>query len=236
MRRVEYGEGDRRLVFVLGWGNRPEHDTVDWLLTELVDAGYQLTVFELPWTITDFESEYLQPVREFVDTLDSYRLLSHSTGGLIARYIEADDRLETRTYLSPWWGIHEDTRGPLLSLVTKLPISRRFLPAIGDDPESELGGLVTQEKLNDSPDRAAPTFLREAMRAQEAMPPFDESDVVFYTPTDAIVDAGAIERQTPEANRIQYEGGHELFASRCREEYLDRVLAAVDGGLDALPN
>jgi hypothetical protein len=118
--------------------------------------------------------------------------------------------------------------------VTKLPISRPFLPAIGDDPAAELGGLVTQEKLDDSPDYAAPTFLREAMRAQDAMPPFDESDVVFYTTTDAIVDAGAIERQTPEANRIQYEGGHELFASRCREEYLERVLAAVDGGFDAL--
>jgi hypothetical protein len=78
MRRVEYGDGDRRLVFVLGWGNRPEHDTVDWLLTELVDAGYRTTVFELPRTITDFESEYLEPVREYVDKPDSYRLLIRS--------------------------------------------------------------------------------------------------------------------------------------------------------------
>jgi hypothetical protein len=236
MRRVEFGEGDRRLVFVLGWGNRPEHETVDWLLTELVDAGYHVTAFEVPRTITDFESEYLDPVRAFVDTLDSYRLLSHSTGGLIARYIEADDRLQTRTYLSPWWGIHEDTRGPLFSLVTKLPISRPFLPAFSDDPAAELGALVTEERLQDSPEYAAPTFLREAMRGQQSMPPFDEADVVFYTPTDAVVDAGAIEQQTPEANRIPYEGGHELFSSRCREEYLAQVLTAIDGGIDALSN
>lgn len=234
MRRVERGNGDRQLVFVLGWGNRPEHACVDWFVSALADAGYTITVFELPWTITDFESQYLDPVVSYVETLDSYRLLSHSTGGLISRYIEADESLQTRTYLSPWWGIHEDTQGPLLSLVTKLPISRRVLPASGDEPEDELGGLVTQEKLDDSPDRAAPTFLREAIRGQSAMPAFDEDDVVFYTGSDAVVDARAIERQTPARNRIQYDGGHELFASHCREARLDQVLAAIDGGVETL--
>jgi len=234
MRRVEYGDGGDRLVFVLGWGNKPEHDGVRWLLDRLTDAGYQVTVFQLPTTITAFQSEYLDPVADYVAGLDSYRLLSHSTGGLITRHVEADDRLLTRTYLSPWWGFHEGLENPVVRLAMKLPISKPVLPTGDGDEQAELGELISPEDAADGPDRAAPTFLREARRGQKAMPPFDENDVVFYTPSDAIVGTGAIESQTPAANRIQYEGGHELFNSRCREEHLELLLAATDRGYAAL--
>lgn len=232
MRRVEFGDGDRRLVFVLGFGNRPEHDGVQWLLDRLTDAGYRVTAFEIPRTVTDFESEYLAPVADYVADLDSYRLLSHSTGGLIARYVDADGGLETRTYLSPWWGFHEDLETPLVSLLMKLPVSKPILPASSD--RSDLGELASDEWLADSPDYAAPTFLREARRAQKAIPPFDEDDVVFYNPEDPIVGADAIEAQTPAANRVEFTGGHELFNSRCRDEHVETLLAAVDRGTDAL--
>jgi len=234
MRREEYGDGDDRLVLVLGWGNRPEHAGPGWLIDRLAEAGYRVTAFEIPRTITDFESEWLAPVRRYVAELDAYRLLSHSTGGLIARYIEADDRLVTRTYLSPWWGFHGDLANPVVSLAMKLPISTPILPTGGGDETEELGALIDQEAIDDGPDYAAPTFLREAKRAQESMPPFDEDDVVFYTPSDAIVGTGAIEAQAPAASRVTYEGGHELFCSRCREDRIGEVLAAVDRGVEGL--
>lgn len=80
----------------------------------------------------------------------------------------------------------------------------------------------------------APTFLREAGRAQAVMPPFDADDVVFYSPADPIVGVGAIEAQAPEENRVQYEGGHELFCSSAREDHLDTLIDALDRGVAAL--
>ena len=231
MRREEFGTGDNRLVLVLGWGNRPEHAGVQWLVEQLTDAGYRVTAFEIPTTITDFGAEWLAPVAEYVADLDEYRLLSHSTGGLIARHVEADDQLRTRTYLSPWWGFAGSMQNLVVSLAMKLPISTPILPIGDGDETEELGALVTEEAVADGPDRAAPTFLREARRGQSSMPPFDERDMVFYTPSDAVVGTHAIEAQTPPGNRITYDGGHELFCSRCREDRIGEVLAAVDRGL-----
>ncbi|MGZ0745767.1 alpha/beta hydrolase [Haloparvum sp. AD34] len=231
MRRVQFGDGSEEVVLVLGFGNRPEHDGVQWLIDQLTAAGYTVTAFEIPRTITDFESEYLAPVVDYVDTLDSYRVLSHSTGGLIARYLD-DDAMETRTYLSPWWGFHDALDTPLVRFLLKLPISKPILPASAG--RAELGELATDEWVADSPDYASPTFLREARRAQESIPPFDPDDVVFYNPDDAIVGTDAIEAQTPAANRIQFDGGHELFCSRSRDDHVDALLDAVANGLTAV--
>jgi riboflavin biosynthesis pyrimidine reductase len=57
---------------------------------------------------------------------------------------------------------------------------------------------------------------------------------VFYTPEDRVVSVPAIEERAPERNRVAYEGGHELFSSPTREEYVDRILAAVDRGLEGV--
>ena len=43
MRREAYGtDNDDRLVFVLGWGNKPEYENVQWLINHLVEAGYHV--------------------------------------------------------------------------------------------------------------------------------------------------------------------------------------------------
>jgi len=231
VKRETFGDGEDRLVFVMGFGNRARHDGVRWLLDHLVEAGYRVDTFEIPRTITDFETEYLRPVEDHLADLPDYRLLSHSTGGLIGRYID-DEESTTRTYLSPWWGFHEDLRNPLVSALMKLPVSRPVLPASAT--RADLGELASDDWVEDAPDYAAPTFLREAKRAQERMPPFDTDDAVFYCPTDPIVGVDAIESQVPEANRVAYDGGHELFCSRSREDHIDTLLAAVDAGADAL--
>ncbi|MFB6126975.1 MAG: alpha/beta hydrolase [Halolamina sp.] len=233
MRRVDYGDGDGGdlVALVLGWGNRPEHDGVQWLIEQFTAAGYRVSAFELPRTITDFGAEYLAPVESFLADREEYRLLSHSTGGLICRHLP-DDGPATRTYLSPWWGFPGEGLS-VVDVAAKLPISTPILPT--DPTRSDLGELASEEWLADAPDYAAPTFLREAKRAQASLPPFDDDDVVFYAPDDAVVDPGAIESQAPAANRVRYEGGHELFCSRARDRHVDALLSAVDGGVDALP-
>lgn len=232
MRRESFGEADDdRLVFVMGWGNRARFDGVQWLVGQLTDAGYRVDTIEIPRTITDFDAEYLAPVESHLDDLDSYRLLSHSTGGLIARFLD-DDAMVTRTYLSPWWGFHPDLDNPIVTFAMKIPLAKPVLP--GGIDKADLGDLASDEWYEDAPDYAAPTFLREARRAQRRMPPFDTDDAVFYSPTDAVVGVDAIEAQAPEANRVAYEGGHELFCSSAREDHVDTLLAAVDEGADAL--
>jgi hypothetical protein len=224
------GAGDRDLVLVLGWGNRFEHDTVEWLVEQVTGAGYRVHGFQLPTAISDFDAEWLAPVADTAASLEQYRLLTHSTGGLIGEFVEG---AETKVHLSPWWGFHASLDTPLVSLLMRLPVSRPLLPA-GIEREA-LGEHVTEERMRDGPDRAAPTFLREAKRAQGRLPTFDEQRTsVFYTPDDEVVSAAAIERRVPPRNRVAYAGGHELFSSASRTDHIDAVLAALDAGPRAL--
>lgn len=222
-------DGDPTLLVVLGWGNRTHHEPVRWLIDHFSE-GFHVHTATLPVHVTDVQAEWVRPVERYAADLDSPALLGHSAGGLTAAHADVDAR--TRTYLSPWWGFHADLDNPLVSALMKLPISRPILPASAT--REDLGELASDEWLEDAPDYAAPTFLREAKRAQERMPPFDTDDAVFYSPTDPIVGAGAIESQVPASNRVSYEGGHELFCSRSRDDHIDTVLAAVDEGADAL--
>ncbi|GGL67688.1 alpha/beta hydrolase [Halocalculus aciditolerans] len=232
MRYEQFGaDGDPSVVTILGWGNRFRHENVQWLVGRVVDAGYRVHGFELPDVIRDFDAEYRDPVAERVADLDDYRLLTHSTGGLVGEFL---DGVEAKVHLSPWWGFHDALDNPVVSLAMRLPIATPILPA-GIDREG-LGALATDGQLADVPGRAAPTFLREAKRAQERLPAFDaERTSVFYTPADRVVGVDAIERRAPPENRVQYEGGHELFASPARDDHVDAVLAALADGPSALP-
>lgn len=232
MRQDTFGDdSDDRLVFLMGWGNRAHHPDIQWLVGHLTDAGYRVDTFELPRAIEDFDAEYLDPVQSYLAGLDSYRLLGHSTGGLIARFVD-DLALRTRTYLSPWWGLNERMDNRVVRSLARLPTARSVLPVRVS--REQLGALASDEWLADTPRAAAPSFLATVQAAQQRLPPFDDDDVVFYSPTDAVVGVDAIVEQTPEANRVAYQGGHELFCSRSREDHLDTLLAAIDRGVDAL--
>lgn len=232
MRRDTFGsDDDDRLVFLMGWGNRAHHPGIQWLVGHLTDAGYRVDTFELPRTITDFDTEYLGPVESYLADLDSYRLLGHSTGGLIARFV-SDPALQTRTYLSPWWGFTERMDNRLVRSLARIPTSRPVLPVRVS--RAELGALASDEWVNDTPDAAAPSFLATIERVQQRLPPFDEDDVVFYCPNDTIVGVDAIRDDVPPANRVPFQGGHELFCSRSRDRHLDALLRAIDRGVDGI--
>jgi len=217
-------EDGETLVFVMGWGNQAHHEPVRWLIDEFVDAGYRVHAIEIPTVVTDFRSEYVDPIQNYVDDLGEFRLVGHSTGGLIGPYIEGPT---TRTYLSPWWGFPDDG-GPLLDLITKLPLDRPLLPA-GTTREA-LGEYTTDRQLDEIPDKAAPSFLREARWGHEHRPPIDEDAVVFCSLRDEIVGVRAIGRAVPTSRIALYDGGHELFSAASRADHIDTLVSVVDSG------
>lgn len=228
--RVTNEDGDEDLVFILGWGNRHEHENVDWLVGQFADAGYRVHALQIPVFPGDFHADYVAPVRSYVADLDEFRLAGHSTGGLIAAYL---DGAETTTYLSPWWDFPPESKGALFSLVSKLGLDAKFIPS-GVDDRRAIGELATDRQLADVPETVSPRFIREASRGHEDRPAIDDHAVVFCSLRDEVVSVRAI-GEGADADQIQvYEGGHELFSSRRRDEYVDELLAAVDGGLDAV--
>lgn len=229
----QYGpEGGPDLVCILGWGNRLHHQNVQWLLDQFTDEGYRVHAFEIPVVVTDFEREYVAPVDRYVDDLGKYRLVGHSAGGLVAAYL---DGAQT-TFLSPFWGFPEGQVGiddALLDLVSRVPVAKPMLPT-GTASRSAIGELATERELRESPSRAAPTFIREARQAHRDLPPIDDDAVVFCSLADPVVSTRAIGRAVPAERTVVYDGGHELFASRSRDDHLDTLLAVVDEGADAL--
>ncbi len=229
----QYGpEGGPDLVCILGWGNRLHHENVQWLLDQFTDEGYRVHAFEIPVVVTDFEREYVAPVDRYVDDLGEYRLVGHSAGGLVAAYL---DGAQT-TFLSPFWRFPEGQVGiddALLDLVSRVPVAKPMLPT-GTASRSAIGELATERELRESPSRAAPTFIREARQAHRDLPPIDDDAVVFCSLADPVVSTRAIGRAVPAERTVVYDGGHELFASRSRDEHLDTLLAVVDEGADAL--
>ncbi|WP_415382312.1 alpha/beta hydrolase [Halosimplex sp. TS25] len=228
MEFTEFGDGDERVLFVLGWGNRAHHENVRWLVDELVAAGYTVDVGTIPDHGDDFDAQYVRPTQRRHDATDPDRVLSHSTGGLVAAHL---DSAAPRVYLSPWWGMAGES-GPLQRLLVSLPTARPIIPVPMDD--DALGDLATEDQLSDGPDRIAPAFLRTVADAQERLPNFREDSVVFCSLTDSVVGVDAIGEHAPAERIVLYDGGHEFFTSGSRDRTLEWVLAALADGPDAL--
>lgn len=213
------------LVWVMGWGNRVDSRHERWLVDQLVDAGYRVHAVELPTNTADFERDCIDPVAEYLADLDSPALLAHSMGGLALAHVTAHPRVDLdahAVYLSPWWGMHDlpIVVEPLLAL----PISRPFLP-ISVDPE-ELGELATERDAT-APTRISPRWIQTIRHHQRTLPPLADADRVFYSATDEVVDPDAIVAHTTPDQRRAYDGGHELFSSAGRDEYLQWILDAL---------
>ncbi|WP_123539195.1 alpha/beta hydrolase [Halosimplex salinum] len=227
MEFTEFGDGDERVLFVLGWGNRTHHENVRWLVDELVDAGYTVDVGQIPDHGSGFDAEYVRPTQARHDATEPDRTLSHSTGGLVAAHLDSS---APRVYLSPWWGMAGE--GLLERLVRSLPTDRPVVPVPFE--EGALGDLATERQRAEGPDRIAPAFLRTVADAQARLPPFRDDSVVFCSLADSVVGVGAIGEHAPAERTVLFDGGHECFSSSSRDRTVDWLLAVLDEGPEAL--
>lgn len=218
---VRGDDADPDLLWVMGWGNRADSRHESWFVDRLVDAGYRVHAVELPTNPTDVSDAWVGPVAAYRADLEDHVVVGHSAGGLTATLLAVDTR---RVLLAPWWGIPPG-QPALLHLLVRLPTSARVVP-VDQDP-SMLGDLATEEDLT-GPDRVSPAFVRAVQRAQAALPPLADEDVVFCSLCDEVVSVRAVGRHADAEQVRLYDGGHELFASGGREAYADRVVAAVD--------
>ena len=231
MRHRIFGEdSDTDLVFVMGWGNRWTHENVSWLIGKLTDAGYRVHAFELPTNIEDFKADWLEPIAEYVVDLESYQLLGHSAGALIAQALDGADN---HVYLSPWWGYSEAYPDPLLDVVSKLPTTFPCLP-IGEMDRAALGEKATDHQIATTPRWVSPAFVSETRRAQAELLTIDHDAVVFCSLRDPIVSLAPIGERVPAEHVVLYNGGHELFSSASRDHHIDTLLAALEHGADAV--
>lgn len=228
--RIFNEEGADDLAFVMGWGTRFTHENVRWLIGHLSNADYRVHAFELPTNPDDFKADWFEPVAEYVVDLDDYQLLAHSAGALIAQGL---DGAENHVYLSPWWGYAESWPRPLLDLVAAIPTAFPFLPAGRIDREAR-GELATDHQLATAPTWVSPAFVRETRHAQSSLLDIDHDAVVFCSLRDPVISLRAVGERVPPEHVVLYDGGHELFSSARRDEYVDAVLAALAEGADAV--
>ncbi|MFC7213433.1 alpha/beta fold hydrolase [Saliphagus sp. GCM10025334] len=228
--RIFNDEGEEDLVFVMGFGNRWTHENVSWLVGTLANAGYRVHAFELPTNIDDFKADWLEPVAEYVVDLEDYQLLAHSAGSLVAQALDGADN---HVYLSPWWGYNERVPNPVLDLLSQIPTSAPFLPR-GETDRSAIGDLATDHQLATSPKWVSPSFVRETRRAQGDLLAIDHDAVVFCSLKDPIIDHQPIGERVPPEHVVLYDGGHELFSSSVRDQYVGLLLTALEGGADAI--
>ncbi|MBO4247181.1 alpha/beta hydrolase [Halomicrobium sp. IBSBa] len=218
-------------LFVLGWGNRPEHEPVRWLIDRIAADGWRVHTATLPPHVTDVSEQWVRPVESYAADLDEPAVLAHSAGGLTVAH--ADLNAATTTYLSPWWGDPPSRQGPIVGLFAAIPGNAKLLPS-GVSDRSLIGEHATDEQLADGPDRVSPAFLRATKRAHGTLPEIDDEAVVFCSLTDRVVSTRAIGERMPAARTVLYDGGHELFSSRSRDEHVPTLLSALDRGADAV--
>ncbi|GAA0220372.1 alpha/beta hydrolase [Halobaculum roseum] len=219
------------LWFVMGWGNTPAQPAVGWLLDTLADAGFRTRAVEIPTNVSRFEREYLDPLAAVVDEEPAAdRVLSHSTGGLIAAHaIDAGVLPERAVHLSPWWGLHPSQRIPF-RVLGALPTSRELTSV---EPDRETLGERAEPSERD-PVGLSPSFVREVRRAQSSLPAAGDGEVAFCTLTDGLVGVDAVgERLSADRIRL-YDGGHECFASTGREAIVADAVAVLRDGPEAL--
>ncbi|WP_255168468.1 alpha/beta hydrolase [Natrononativus amylolyticus] len=228
--RIFNEEGEKDLVFVMGWGNRWTHENVSWLIGTLANAGYRVHAFELPTNIDDFKADWLEPIAEYVVDLDGYQLLGHSAGALIG---QALDGAENHVYLSPWWGYSDAYPAPALDLLGEIPTAFPFVPFGGFERE-DLGRRATDHQLATMPRWVSPAFVRETRHAQRELLTIDHDAVVFCSLRDPVISHRSIGERVPAEHVVLYDGGHELFSSRARDRYVDLLLESLEDGADAV--
>lgn len=201
---------------ILGWGDRPTHAPETWLFDRLAARGWRVHAVTLPENATAFGSAYIDPVAAIRDRIEPAAVVGQSLGGLVAAHLPGDD---PRVYTAPFWGFTLPDR--LLSVVGRLPIRARLLPAATDPAEIGVHKPASEPSAGDR--GASPAWIGAMRGAQRRLPRFRPGSVVHCSLGDRIVGLDAIGAHAP-ADRIRlYDGAHEWYASRGREATLDRV-------------
>ena len=222
MRSRICGEANSRdLLFLLGWGDKLGSHAFTWLVDLTTSAGFRTHVVEFPDSVRDFDREYVQPVKSYQAALGDHVVIGYSMGGLIAAYLSAQQKT---IYLSPFWGMFgHKLMKTRLALVRRLGLNIPLLPI--DYGREEIGDMATEADWESVPKRATPVWLREILKAQENMPPIQQSSVVFCSLKDTVVSLKAIGERA--SNVILYDGHHELYSSSDRELYREELLKAL---------
>lgn len=215
--------GTPTLLFVMGFGNRVDGATEGWFIDQLTDHGYRVHAIQLATNIADFHREYVGPVQQIHDDKDPVAVLGHSLGGLVTAFLETTAR---EVYLSPWWGMYEGKVSAWEEwLVPRLPTRARILPI--KTHRDELGTHLSDDGWDRLPKRISPVFISEVFRTQRARPSIDDDAAVFASLEDTIVSLRAMGTAVAAAQIRLYDGGHQLFAARGRQEAFDEVLAVL---------
>jgi pimeloyl-ACP methyl ester carboxylesterase len=216
------GESNSRdLLLLLGWGEKLDNHGFTWLVDLTTSAGFRTHVVESPNSVRDFGRDYVQPVKNYQAALGDHIVIGYSLGGLIAAYLNAQQKT---IYLSPFWGIFgHKLMKTRLALVRRLGLNIPLIPI--DFGREEVGDLATEADWESVPKRATPVWLREILKAQENMPPIQQSSVAFCSLKDTVVSLKAIGEKA--SNVILYDGHHELYSSSSRELYREELLKAL---------
>jgi hypothetical protein len=221
VRHSTVGSGDRDLLFVLGWGNRPEHEPVEWLLDGLADDDWTVHAVVVPENGTDFVRDYREPLTSLYRDVEPDVAAAHSLGGLALAHVPGED---PRVYSSPFWGFADSGLASVLrQSLAQLPTSRRLIPAEGD-PE-DIGDLKPPDETTAGERGISPAWLSAVAEGQGTLPAFRDGSVVYCSLRDRIVSTRAIGSHAPAQQVRLYDGGHEFFASSGREAVLERFRA-----------
>jgi len=219
--------GDRKLLFINGYGGNLEQPGVRWLTNRFTEHGLDVTHVQLPTEVRDFESDVLAPTREVEREMGVHVAAGFSFGGLTLTFLKKPRK---RIFLSPFWGVNErwmvrGTEGvvSLLSIITKPMLPRRF-------GKKEAGPLAVDEDLKGIPDRVSFTTIDQFFKAQKKLPPPRDGDVVFYSPQDKVVSLNAIDGRGVETHT--FKGGHMFYLSRDRKQLMESIMEQVDLGFD----
>ncbi|WP_254863824.1 alpha/beta fold hydrolase [Halovivax gelatinilyticus] len=228
--RVFNEAGSDDLVFLMGFGNRYTHENASWFIGTLANAGYRVHAFEFPVDVTDFRADWVEPVAEYVRDLDDYQLLAHSAGCLIGQALDGADN---HVYLAPFWGYGPLWNETVLELVGAIPTDFPFLPVRGLDRDA-LGVQATDHQLATMARWVSPAFVRETLAAQESILEIDHDAVAFCSLTDPVIDLAVVGENVPAEHVVLYDGGHELFSSPERDQYVETVISALEDGAAAI--
>ncbi|MFO8050499.1 MAG: hypothetical protein R6V01_02225 [Thermoplasmatota archaeon] len=217
--------GDRRLLFINGYGGNFRQPGVKWYMNRLKEHGLDVTYIQLPTIVNDFQREVLDPCLEVEMEMGDHVAVGFSFGGLTLAYMFGARR---RIFLSPFWGINDRwaKKGhkaivKLLSIITRPVVPRHF-------DKEDAGELAVDDDMIGIPDLISFRTVEQFIEAQDRIPEPLENDIVFYSPQDKEVSPRSIEERGIDSYR--YYGGHIFYLTRKRKELMEAILSAVDAG------